>query len=395
MLHLFSNSSKYRKTMRFLLHRDHLFTVLMTGLLTFFLIIVSVNLSFFNPIKRAFEDFSMTDVYYEILSDNTVSELSDKISIVDVTNIHERCDFVNVLNELALQKPAVVGVDLIFEREKEAECDNALVESLFNVPNLIVAAKLTNYEADKNCFTDITHSYFEKFTQFPFAYVNIVNNMTFLSVRKYSVFQLMNKDTIYSFPTKIASIYLRKSPSSFIRKDNEPFIDYRKDITFPTIRADSIHYWKELIKGRIVLLGCLHEEADTHFTPLGKMAGVQIQAYSVLTQLNHRELKQMSSATSGFLAFIISYLTAIICFIISNRLKKIQYIMIKLFLFAEMALLVWLGFYFYEHFNYNINLLYPLLAVAMTETARFYYANLILYLRSKKGPFRVRKTIYI
>lgn len=69
--------------------------------------------------------------------------------------------------------------------------------------------------------------------------------------------------------------------------------------------------------------------------------------------------------------------------------------MIKLFLFAEMALLVWLGFYFYEHFNYNINLLYPLLAVAMTETARFYYANLILYLRSKKGPFRVRKTIYI
>lgn len=392
---MWSTKLKYRKAFRFIFHRDHLFTVLMAATLTLLLVLISVNLSFFNPIKRALEDFSMTDIYYEILADDSTPVLSDKITIVDVTDLHERCAFANLMNQLGSMQPAVVGTDLIFEGNKDAECDNALVESLFHIPNLIVASKLVDYNVEKNCFTNVAHSYFESMTGFPFAYVNIVNNMTFHAVRKYSIFQRLNRDTIYSYPTKIVSTYLNRSPESFVREDNEPYIDYTKDVKFPVIRADSIQYWKGMIKGRIVLLGCMHEEADTHFTPLGKMAGVEIQAYSVLTQLNHRELVQMSTGLGVFLGFVVSYITAIVCFIISRRLKKIQYIMIKVFLFIEMALLVWLGFYCYVHFNYNINLLYPLLAVAMTETARFYYANLILYLRSKKGFFRVRNTIYI
>ncbi len=115
-----------------------------------------------------------------------------------MTDLHERCAFADLMNQLGSMQPAVVGTDLIFEGYKDAECDNALVESLFHIPNLIVASKLVDYNVEKNCFTNVAHSYFESMTGFPFAYVNIVNNMTFHAVRKYSIFQRLNQDTIYS-----------------------------------------------------------------------------------------------------------------------------------------------------------------------------------------------------
>jgi len=369
--------------------------VLFTAGIALLLVLISVNISFFNPLKRAFEDFSMTDIYYEILSDDSSPELSNKVTIIDATNVYLRCDYADLLKKINSMHPAVLAVDLIFEGKKDEVCDDSLVEELYKIPNLIVASKMTEYNPEKECFTNVVHSYFENSAKFPFAYVNIVNNMTFHTVRKYSVFQKLNQDTIYSFPTKIVSSYLHKSASIFVRKDNDPYIDYRRNVMFPCISADSIQYWKSLINNRIVLLGCMHEEADTHFTPLGKKAGVEIQAYSVLTQLNHRELKQMSGLCGGILALIISYFTSVICFLIAHHLKRVMYLVIKLFLFVEMALLVWIGFLCYVHFNYNISLLYPLLAVALTETARFYYANLILYLKTRKGVFRVRKTIYL
>lgn len=388
-------SRKIRRFNKFFFHRDHLFTVLLAGLIGLFLVLISVNLTFFNPIKRSFDDFSMTDVYYEILSDNETSRMSNQITIVDVTQLYQRCDYADLLEKISALQPAVVGMDLIFEGHKDDSCDMKLVENLFKVPELVVAAKLTDYDVRKNCFTSVTQSYFQEAASFSYSYVNIVNNMTSHTIRKYSIFQKLNNDTLYSFPTKVASAYLHKSLPSLIRQDNEPYIDYRKDVKFPCVRADSVQYWGSLIKGRIVLLGCMHEEADTHFTPLGKMPGVEIQAYSVLTQMNHRELTQMSNLWCGVLTFVMAYITTVVCFLISRKMKRVQYIAIKIFLFIEMALLVWLGFYCYVHFNYNISLLYPLLAVALTETARFYYANLIMYLRTRTGFFSVRKTIYL
>lgn len=386
---------KIRKIVRFALHRDHIYTVLLTAVIVASVILISVNLSFFNPIKRAFEDFSMTDIYYEILSDNETPALSKQITIVDVTDLHSRCDFAQFMQRLSTMRPAVVGMDLIFEGLKDDdECNNRLVESMFQVPSLIVAAKLTDYNPSKDCFTGITHSYFESLADFPYAYVNVVNNMTFHSLRKYSIFQRLNKDTVYSLPVKIVASYLHKKPSLLIREDNEPVIDYRKDIKFSCIRSDSIQYWPNLINGRIVMLGCMHEEADTHYTPLGKMAGIEVQAYSAQTVLNHREQSQMGAVGGIIFGIIVSYITALGCFIIAKKIKRSP-IIIKLYLFAETALIVWIGFYCYVHYNYNVNILYALFAVALTETARFYYANLIAYLKEKKGFLRVRNTIYL
>jgi CHASE2 domain-containing sensor protein len=389
------NRHQWRGMLRFFFHRDHFLTVGLAAAIMGALLIISVNLSFFNPINRAFEDFSMTDIYYEILSDEGSVHLSSNIVIVDVTKLHSRCDFAQLFDQLTKMHPAVIGLDVIFEDLKcEEECNNDLVESLFNVPDLIVASKLVSYDAEKNEFNGAVNSYFEKDANFPLAYVNMVSNMNIHALRKYSIAQRLCGDTVFSFPTMICAHYLHRDPRTFYRKDNEPVIDYSKSAKFPSISADSVQYWPRLIKNRIVLVGCLHEESDTHFTPIGKRSGIEVQAYSIQTILNHRELRQMSTFSAILFGLFISYITAVFCFLISKRHPHSKYLLIKLFLFLEMVVLVWMGFYCYVHYNYNINLLYALLAVALTETSRFYYANIIIYLKSKHGWARVRRTIY-
>ena len=83
------------------------------------------------------------------------------------------------------------------------------------------------------------------------------------------------------------------------------------NVDFRVIPYDSIFDNRNLIEGSVVIIGTLNEERDMHNTPLGKMSGAKIQAYSLLTLLEHRQVHQIPDIICWIIAFLLCYLLEI------------------------------------------------------------------------------------
>lgn len=105
---------------------DHLIVTLLVLFLGWLLAFASINLTVFNPVKKAFADFSMTDIFYEIQNSSGVKEFNNDIVLVDMTELYDRRKIAQSIRDIASCQPKVFVIDLIFERpsydEEENEC---------------------------------------------------------------------------------------------------------------------------------------------------------------------------------------------------------------------------------------------------------------------------------
>lgn len=67
---------------------DHLIVTLLVLFLGWLLAFASINLTVFNPVKKAFADFSMTDIFYEIQNSSGVKEFNNDIVLGDMTELY-------------------------------------------------------------------------------------------------------------------------------------------------------------------------------------------------------------------------------------------------------------------------------------------------------------------
>lgn len=84
----------------------------------------SINLTVVNPVKKAFSDFSMTDVFYEIQNSSGVKEINNDIVLVDMTELYDRRKIADCMTNINKCNPKVLVVDLIFERPSYDEGEN-------------------------------------------------------------------------------------------------------------------------------------------------------------------------------------------------------------------------------------------------------------------------------
>ena len=61
---------------------DYIGICLIVFLLGYILVFASLNLSIFNPLKQALDDFKMTDLYFELMRSNKEKELNKDIVLV-------------------------------------------------------------------------------------------------------------------------------------------------------------------------------------------------------------------------------------------------------------------------------------------------------------------------
>ena len=80
------------KFLKQILHIDHLVITLLDFLFIAVILMVAVNISFFNPIERAIENFSMTDVCYQVENRTQVPDTSRIITIVDISEVKDRVE---------------------------------------------------------------------------------------------------------------------------------------------------------------------------------------------------------------------------------------------------------------------------------------------------------------
>ncbi|MBO0323532.1 CHASE2 domain-containing protein [Muricauda sp. CAU 1633] len=328
-----------------------LFSFIVLGLVTF----IGVNLSFFTPFNNAFKDFSYLDLYYSEKLEENQGHINQKIVLVNIDRLN-REDIALLLNKINQQHPKVIGLDVIFEKEKTPHGDKALAKS-HKLQNLVTTYTIT----DIGTITTSNHiaqpNQLSGYSNFSFDFESsVVRN--FLGQRK------INDTVQTSFALAVAKKYLgnqwNKSRDNYFLKERP--INYRgnrddflilenEDI----LGQDSIPW----LKDKIVLLGYLgdlnrHEfdMEDKHFTPMnpkfvGRSApdtfGLIIHANIISMILENDYISVLPQWALIIITLILTYL-ALAYFIWLSKRQLASYILrLNIIRLVFMVLLIWLA----------------------------------------------------
>lgn len=354
--------------------------------------LIAFNLDFLNPVADALDNFSITDVFFDIQHSGSEPETNDLITLVDMTDLYARGDIANLLEEINLCDPLCIGVDLIFEGEKDDRLGNELLEGAVSglVAPTIFAGKLTDYDSADEVFKGSVRSFFSEQIDITEAYTNLNDDMAGSCIRNFSIKLPYSGGEMFSFPAKIASLF----DESVRSLNNEELLINFKNTRFPVVSYSDIRQKQDLIDGHIVLVGTMTEEQDMHNTPLGKMSGLELQAYTLLTLLEHKGIRDIPKWLTWLIAFFFCYLLELSIDALNRLIAKNNQSTLMVFLkesnivaivmlFLWVAFVCWLMFLLFVKHSINLSGGLILGLLALVCEGRDLYSSIIKALSVK------------
>jgi len=346
--------------------------------------LVVKNMSFFNPVSRALKNFSLSDIYYQMMQDAGYSQPSDIITIIDATSLYDRSKIGDMMMQVGGLEPAVVGIDCIYEGFRgDSAGTERLAEGLLSLPNQVVAFKLTGYDAQLGEFTSSRHSFFAPQDGLIEGYTNISYDAGGVTIRNLLTERVVGGDTLYSLPFQIARAYTDDVLD--MASTREYMIDYTPT-DFPVVSCDSILQNADLIRGHIVIIGATHDDADMHSSPYGRIPGTVIQAYILQTLLEHEPVKEIPFVWEMIISLFFIWLTDIMqtemtYWGMKQRRPFVRLIFTSLFTkniinFIWINILVYINFLIFNLHSIYFNPTIMLCCIALLVEARYFYASL-------------------
>ena len=334
-----------------LLLKDSILCTLFSFLLIFILSFIVINLSFFNPLKKAVKDFSFLDVYYAEKF-NSSDKINKDIILVNIEH-KNRFELGQLIETIKKAKPKVIGLDIIFKNQKDSFSDS-LLATIINDNNIINSYIIQPKSIIEN------HSTFKNNHESGFVNLNFDNKTSI--IRGFNGIVAKNKKQHFSFSTLISKKVLGEKFEPYHRKlkDLLPIKYFGNIDAFLNFNFDEIMTLedKSVINNKIVLLGYMGSPTgnefdieDKHFTPLNKitagksnpdMFGVVIHANIVNMLINNDFMFRVSNFWIGVFSFLCSFL-AVLFFIWLGEKKLISFLTIKkisLFLFTVILMLL-------------------------------------------------------
>lgn len=376
--------------------RSHLVVTLIAvaifGLCSFF----TTHLTFFNPVKRALDNFYLSDIYYQMLDDVGHRRSNDLITIVDATQLYDRSRIGQMFEEVAECKPAVIGVDCIYQGFRgDTIGTNRLVEGAFSMDSPVFAVKLKGYDSESGCYSNIVRSVMfipELEGEIVGGFTNVSYDSSRSTVRKFVTDMVVNGDTVHSLSYMIASAFNADVES--MRSIEPQFIDYTPT-DFNVVPYDSIRQYKKLLKDHIVIIGAMDDDADKHFSPYGLRPGTEIQAYMTQTLIEQNTKRNVSGWIVFFVSVIIVWLTDVMQTEINRCCTRSKNIVVAtLFqtaLFKNVINLIWIGlliyfnFILFTFFDIHFNPSMMLVCIAVLVEARLFYDSGVKALRLRRN----------
>jgi len=370
---------------RYFVHRDHWIVTILSFVFMGVLAYVTVNVDFLNPVEQAFNNYSLSDMYYQIDRHGVQPKTSELITIVDMTEYFDRGDIAEILMKINDMDPQAIGVDIIFEGVRDDAVGNELLQDAVKAlgDKAVFSMKLKDYDEDKECFTDVTSSFFTDSIVVNQGYANLPDNMEDRNIRDYTVTQKLNDSMVYSFPYMIAHLMDEEIKPT----DKVLHIDY-SNVAFPVVKASELDEHEELIAGHVVMLGTMYEERDMHLSPIGKMAGLEMQTYSLKTILERKIITDLPEWLNYVIAFIVCFLVELSLYalgVFTTRFKKNTIIAFfdKSGLLTTILVILWLiginwiGYLVFKNYGIYINTVLILALVALLMAAREFYKAFI------------------
>lgn len=390
-----------RKLLRQCFHVEHAFVAILAAVLLGLLAFVTLNISFLNPLARAVKDFSISDIYYKVkwMSEPDTSRM---VTLVDITPLYDRGAIAEVLLDVADCAPAVTGVDVIFDKHKnDPEGEALLTEVVASTPGLVFADKLTDFRSSSGAFHDRVRSFFAGEVPVVEGYANVGDEDPFSRLRSLSVQRNFRADTVLSFSARLASAYRGEPIPSTFRQDR--LINYRA-LEFPVVPADSVRDYRHLLEGRIVIVGALDDEPDMHITPLGKMAGMKVQAYATQTLLEQKNIVCIPYAWQIIVSSLFCYVSVLFYFFalgwISRRRSPLAVFLHTSRWYLRLACLFWANLFVfltilcYDVFDTYVPMTVTLLLVVLVPEARLLYMSFVKACEGRRPARLFSRSLY-
>lgn len=340
--------------------------------------LIALNLSFFNPISEAIKSFSVTDIYYQMMSEKE----SRLIVLVDLAHLYDRGMIAQTIKEVEACKPAIIGMDCIFEGEKEdTTADNAIRNIAKEYNNIVFSYRLLDEQADGSGYSRSVHSFFTNETDVHEGITNIQRDNLYNGMkRKLKPGWMLKGKKEPTLVGKIVNLYAKENIIKV--SDNDININYTPT-HFSVIDPSDISRNRAQIEGRIVLFGSLADETDMHYTPLGKIAGVQLLAYATQTILENNQITELPIWLQGIIAVLLVILTnilqlAYIGWTLRSKNPFIHYVIgsgyvLGLVTFLWIALIMWVSFLCFNIYNISVETGWSIAAMAFLSTSRSFY----------------------
>ena len=390
---------------KFIFHLDHVGVTLATLLVMWIAVYLAFNIGYFDPVARTIENFRLTDVFSDISNTGDVRDTSDLITIVDMTDVYDRSKLAEIIDKIQACEPSVLGVDVVFDGLRNDSSGNErLVETVCNTTSPTVwAYKLTNWNSDDRLFESSWHSFFTKYVNIDHeGFVNIQRDTNGGTVRKLGLHRLVAGHTEYSLTAQVA--LAATNDSSIVTQSEDCNICFTST-DFPIIPSDNIMGNEDLIRSHIVLLGAMHDMKDQHYTPIGKIPGVNILAYAIQTLVQRRIPVEIPNWLLLIITFLIMWSTQILQDGITRFLKQADVSTIKYFIgdsgfasgsisIAVIILLVWLSFILFFRFNIYFNSVMAIMGIALLANVRKFYALFVRIIDGRTNWSIVKYSLY-
>lgn len=352
-------------------------------------VLAAFNLKVFNPVAEILDDYSFTDFYYKLLDGAGERDTSRIVTIVDMTELTSRQDLAELLTGIDALHPKAVGVDVVFEGYKEDVLgDTMIAVAARNVRNFVFSYKIID-----SMDGETVHSFFSPNDSVTEGFTNMPRQLYGGMKRSVSIGRDVGGVVQPSFIKKVAEIYAGQEVVPLADKDLS--INFSPKY-YHVVSCDSIFEHRDLIEDHLVLVGAMKEEGDMHYTPQGKIAGVELLAYAAETMLRQSEIKHASTGVTMVVSFIVVFLSVILLskykrFTASK--KTLGHVILStslirgLLICLWLSLIVWITFILFCRYNYSISLAIAMSAIALIYMAENLYDTVrdtIVYKKKKK-----------
>jgi len=337
------------------------------------------NLKVFNPIAEILDDYSFTDFYYKLQAGAGVQDTSRIVTIVDMTELRKRRDFADLFMEVNALKPKAVGVDVVFEgyKEEDLEGDTLLDMAVKQLQNFVFSYKIID-----SMEGETVHSFFTPSDSVTEGFTNMPRQLYGGMKRSVSIGRDVGGVVQPSFIKRVADIYAGQEVTALADKDLN--INFSPKY-YRVVPYDSIFENRDLIEDHLVLIGAMKEEGDMHYTPQGKIAGVELLAYAAETMLMQSEIKHASTGVTIIVSFFVVFFSVILLSKykdFTTKKKTLGHVLLStslvrgLLVCGWVSVIVWITFLLFCRYNYSISLVIAMSAIALIYMATNLYDSI-------------------
>ena len=372
------------------LYLRHVWIALLAYMIVGILAFITLNISFLNPIAEVVRTFSLTDMYYQALTD--YPDTSHAITVVDMSELYTRSEVASLLYDIESTHPKVIGVDITFQDKRTDLMGNEMLVDIARTYDNIVFA-FYRQDIQNNEQTEV-HSFFADSIHVTEGFTDMPRGLYGVMKRKVPLAGKSKGKLCQSFSSAVANMYAEREIAPLEERDLN--INFRPT-SFMIVKHDSVLLHPEWLEGRVVLIGGINRLEDMHDTPLGKMAGTVLLAYSIQTILENKEVQSLPKFWLALISFIVVMLTSAGLYAYSEAIRKrisnrflgeflrttyVKGVLISLWT----AVLLGLAFIVFCKWNININLGWAFAAISCIGSSMSFYMVLSdTVLSRKKG----------